>query len=127
MILEGITELTIISINDRGIPNQERLAIQVNKDTDMGQYAVLIGVKAEKGFAYPINDNLYWFGDGQVSKGDWVFLYTGKGKPRATDIPNQNQKIYTIHWGRDYTILNDTNIVPILLRADGVIVPTAPE
>jgi len=123
MILETLTELTISSISDRGIPNEEKMLIEVNQDTDMGKYCVLLGIDGGDGYIRPINDNLYWFGNGQVYKGDWIFLYTGQGEPRTTDIPNQLQKMYSLHWGRDFTLLNDVNIVPAIIRADGIRMP----
>lgn len=123
MIVETIAELTIVDVYDRGVPNQERIALQANEMLNMGQFGIMLGVRASEDSAYPIKDNLYWFGDGYVSKGDWIFLYTGPGEPRTSEIPNAQNKMYTVHWGRDSTVLGEPNIVPMLFRVDAVQVP----
>ena len=69
-----------ISVADRGVPNRERIAIFVEETTNMGQYGVMVGHSAVDRTAIPYQDNLFWFGDGIVNKGDWILLYTGKGK-----------------------------------------------
>jgi len=125
MNVETITELFVVGVFDRGIPNQERIVVKANEKVNMGQYGVMLGVKGANGTAFPISDNLYWFGDGYVFKGDWVFLYTGPGKPKTSELPNTKDKLYTIHWGRNVTVLGDENVVPILFRVDAVHVPSS--
>jgi hypothetical protein len=127
VIVETITELTVVGVYDRGVANQERIVLQANEMLNMGQFGVMLGVKGADGTAFPIKDNLYWFGDGYVFKGDWVFLYTGPGEGRTTELPNSQEKMYTVHWGRDTTVLIDTNIVPILFRVDSIQVPVDAE
>jgi hypothetical protein len=92
----------------------------------MGQYGVMLGIRAEPGWAIPIPDNLFWFGDGLVSKGDMLFLYTGPGEPRVSELPSLKIKTYVLHWGRKQTILTLPDIVPILCRLDAVFVHTEP-
>jgi hypothetical protein len=112
--------VNIVGVFDRGMPNQERIVLLVNEPVDMGQYGILLGVRAQGRFAYPIRDNFYWFGDGFVSKGDWIFVYTGPGESRTAELPNNRQKLYSVHWGRDKTILHQSEIIPILFRVDAV-------
>lgn len=120
MIVETIAELVIVGVFERGVANEERIVLQANETINMGQYGMMLGVKGADGTAFPIRDNLYWFGDGFVYKGDWIFLYTGPGEPKTSNLPNSNDKIYTLHWGRETTILRDENIVPILFKVDAV-------
>lgn len=123
MIVGDILELSVVGVFDRGVPNKERIALLVNETLNLGQYGLMVGVRASEGTAFPIRDNLLWFGDGLVSKGDWVFVYTGPGEARATTLPNTNERVFSIHWGRKQTFLHDRNLVPILFRVDAVQVP----
>ena len=120
MILPEITELQIIGIYDRGVANQERIAIQAKQSLNLGQYGIMLGGKNISGQMIPYNDNLFWFGDGVVQQGDWLYIYTGPGKARVNDIPGQSEKIYTIHWGKGSTILALSDITPILFRVSAI-------
>ena len=120
LIVGDIRELTVQGAFDRGVPNQERIVLQANEIVNMGQFALLLGIRREMGSAIPIFDNFYWFGDGILSRGDWIFVYTGPGKARVNDVPNTNEKIYTVHWGRGETVLTSIEVVPALIRIDAV-------
>lgn len=123
MIVNLITEITILGVFDRGIPNQERIVLLANEDVNLGQYGLMIGIRAQNGTAFPIRDNLFWFGDGIINRGDWLFVYTGPGEPKVTTLPNTQEQLYSIHWGRTQTILHHRDLVPILFRVDAVKVP----
>lgn len=123
MRVQDITELTVVGVHDRGLPNQERIVLSVNQVVDLGQYGIMIGVKGASGTGFPIKDNLLWFGDGIVYPGDWLFVYTGPGQAKSSELPNSTSKLYSIHWGRQMTILGDNGLVPILFRVDAVQVP----
>ncbi|HEX9879313.1 MAG TPA: hypothetical protein VGB25_03865 [Candidatus Binatia bacterium] len=120
MIVDLITELSLVGVYDRGVPNEERIVLVARDSINMGQYGVMLGIRSVAGSAFPIRDNLLWFGDAQLTNGDWIFIYTGPGEPRSTNLPGINTKIYTVHWGRDKTVLHDQNVVPILFRVDAV-------
>jgi hypothetical protein len=122
MIVSLITEFTV-SVFDRGVPNEERIVLLVNERLNLGQYGLMIGIRGPAGMAVPIKDNMLWFGDGIVNKGDWIFVYTCPGEPKATTLPNTQEHLYSIHWGRKETILHHHDLVPILFRVDAVIVP----
>lgn len=120
MIVGLITELSIVGVFSRGIANEERIVIRANEMIQIGQYGVMIGVRLGQMFASPVQDNLLWFGDGILNKGDWIFIYTGPGNARVTDLPNSQEKLYSIHWGRERTFLSSTDLVPVLFRVDAV-------
>lgn len=122
MILDYITEISIHSIPDRGIPNRERIILYIRENLNIGQFGIMLGLKTEGGAAYPMRDNLFWFGDVYLQGGDWIFLYTCPGSPRTFPIPNTNNTVYIIHWGREKTILANPELTPILFRIDSVIV-----
>jgi hypothetical protein len=124
IILEHLEEITVQDVIDRGIANKERIALRVNTSVNLGRYGLLIGIRGSTdGEAWPINDNFFWFGEGIVMPGDWIFVYTGPGQPRKDKLPNTEQYLYTLHWGKKTTVFADMNLVPILFRMDGVRVP----
>ncbi|WKZ33090.1 MAG: hypothetical protein QY316_01390 [Thermodesulfobacteriota bacterium] len=120
MFVNLLTEIKTVDVYDRGIANQERIVLYINENLNLGQYGIMLGIRAGNGSAFPIRDNLFWFGDGIVNKGDWIYIYTGPGQPTVTPLPNTNEKLYSVHWGRKETILNNREIVPIIFRTDVV-------
>lgn len=125
MIVAGLTEITVIEVYDRGIPNKERILISINEKVNMGQYGLMLGVSSISKFAIPIRDNLLWFGDVELQEGDFVYVYTGSGEARVNEFPD-GKNLYTVHWGKPQTILARSEIVPILFRVDAVDVADLP-
>lgn len=126
MILSHIPELDIVGIFDRGVPNKERIVIRPTREVNMGQFGLLLGIKKGNGLASPIWDHFLWFGDGTIKPPEWIFIYTGQGVPRqAKNIPT-GEPAAVIHWNKKTTILNDSNIAPILIRVDGVNIAEVP-
>ena len=126
MIVGPINELSVVDVYERGVPNAERIVIGVNEPVNMGQFGLLLGVRQQQGSAYPLRDNFFWFGDGYVRKGDWILVYTGPGESRTTELPGTSTKAYSLHWGREQTVLILQEIVPILFRLDAVNIPAQP-
>ncbi|MEW8026565.1 MAG: hypothetical protein AB2792_20690 [Candidatus Thiodiazotropha sp.] len=127
MIVAGLSELQLFSVADRGIPNSERIPIQVREHTDMGQFGLMVGVSSNNGFAMPIRDNLFWFGDGTVNPGDWILVYTGNGAPQKLDWHTPpGSKLYVVHWGRDKTMFANSQVVPVLFKAGSILVDQPP-
>jgi hypothetical protein len=131
MMVATIEELTIMSVLDRGIPNRECIAIRANENVNLGQFGLMVGVYGGEGKgAWPLKDNLLWFGDGWIKKDDWLFVHTGSGHPQVTHGTNGAETLYSIYWGREHTVFHADKLVPILFRVDAVNVedpPTAPE
>lgn len=127
MIVADLTELTVMAILERGVPNEECIAIQANERINLGQYGIMLGVYAQLNSAIPLKDNLFWFGDGFIEKGDWLFIYTGIGEPRKSTPEDEDINLYTIFWGKSKTVFANTNIVPLLFRVDAVDVISPPE
>lgn len=123
MIVSSIIELNVRGVFDRGHPNLERIAIYVNSPLNIGQYGIMIGIKGDAGSAFPIKDHMFWFGDGYLSAGDWIFIYTGAGSTSISNIPGGGSKLYSVHWGKPATLFHAAEIVPILFKVDAVLVP----
>ena len=127
MIVSALTELTVVTILDRGLPNQECIAIKVNERVDLGQYGIMLGMYSHSKLAMPFQDNLFWFGDGYVDKGDWIFVNTGDGQPRSSRTNDQMNNVYSVFWAKQSTVFANSNIVPILFKVDAVDVFAPPE
>ena len=127
LIVGDVTELGIVTIFDRGVANKECIAVAVREAVNMGRYGLMIGqhdATASRN-SIPFFDNLFWFGDGVVNAGDWLFVYTGPGAPH-TSLDGVN-KLYTLHWGKRHTMFANTTVVPILFRVDAVNILLPPE
>lgn len=120
MIVGAIDAIQLVCVLERGIPNKECIAFKVLESVDMGQFGVMLGVSLPSGYANPIRDALYWFGDGLASVGDWILLYTGGGEPRVTPDTDDGTKTYVLHWGRSATLFANSAIVPVLFRVDAI-------
>jgi len=127
MIVGDILELKILGVYDRGIPNKERIVITVEASVNMGQFGLMLGVRAQNASATPITDNMFWFGDGFVRKGDMLFLYTGPGHATTNQIPNSLASFYSLHWGKMTTVFANPTTLPILFRVDAVDIPFDPQ
>ncbi len=120
MIVGTIGELSIVSILDRGVPNKECIAIQANESVNMGQFGMMLGQYATDGTAIPYFDHMFWFGDGFVKSGDWLFLFTGSGVPRKAKATNGINETFSVFWGKPTTVFAETLTVPMLFRVDAV-------
>lgn len=107
--------LSILDVVDRGVPNSERVPIRVEAHCALGNFWLGIGLRQDVGRVFPINDNLFWLGNGYLTPGDWIFVYSGRGAPRRNAIPNQPNTIYTMHWNRSEVLFQSEELHPILI------------
>lgn len=124
MIIYSIDELQLVGVFDPGVANLERIVLRVAERIDLGHYGLMLGVRGTEGAAFPLRDNLLWFGNGWVNKDDWLFVYTAPGEGRVTNLPNADSKLFSIHWGKKQTVFQNRDLLPILFRMDGVQVLT---
>ena len=127
MIVADITEIALVGVFDRGVPNKERIVLVVQDGPlNLGQYGIMLGWAGDTCSAYPLRDNLYWFGDMVLPARTWLFLYTGAGRPTKTTIWN-GETGFVLHWGRPDTVMADSNMIPVLFRVDAVAVGETPQ
>ncbi|MEX0327335.1 MAG: hypothetical protein AB3N07_01320 [Ruegeria sp.] len=116
--------LELVGVFDRGEPNLERVAIRANLVTELRTFFLGVGLRKDGGAFDPINDNSFWLGQGYVGPNDWIMVYTGKGTPRSSKLPNQDYSIYSMHWGRNSVLFEMDDLVPYLYALDHVRLPT---
>ena len=126
MIVQSLTELTVAAILNRGVPNKECVSLKANEAVNMGQFGLMLGRYGQGSSAVPYFDNLFWFGDGLIKPGDWLFVYTGSGKASKIPAANGVNEIFSLFWGKPTTLFAESIITPILFRVDAVSVPPPP-
>lgn len=115
--------LSIYEVQDIGVPNLERIAIRVDTSCDIGDYCLLIGHQSPDGTASPIKDHMLWFGRGWVNHGDWLFVYSGPGQTRVNPIPNSNNRVFSIYWGKEHTVFQNRALLPMLCKLTDIALP----
>ena len=109
-------KIKIRDLIDAGIPNQERIVIDVLENTDIGQYALSsVRVSAKPDGYFTVPNSFYWFPDGPVKKGDVVVLYTKSGA-RSTTNNQDRSTSHFYYWGNPNTIFTDQPTIPVLLE-----------
>ncbi len=127
MIVNDIPEISIVAVLGRGLPNEESIALRVREGVNLGQYGIMLGIYQHSKLARPLQNSLFWFGDGMVEKGDWIFVNTGEGQPRCSQTTDGLNHIFSVFWNKTATVFANSNLVPILFRIDGVEVLEPPE
>jgi hypothetical protein len=120
MFLPPISELSLLGVADRGVPNQERVILRPTEPVDLGRFAVLVGFTQDNGLVLPLWDNMFWFGELTVPTPSWIFLFTGPGQFQFSTIPGSQQPAYSFHWGRRITVFNDPKLVPLIVSIAAV-------
>jgi hypothetical protein len=119
--LPSIIGIELIGVADPGIPNQERIIIRAQY-VNLAQYAVIVGLKNEKGLINPTPDHFYWLGDVEISESTWIIIYTGPGSFKVTKAEGTGEIVHVAHLGKDKTIFNNANVVPAIINLGGIIV-----
>lgn len=107
--------LKIVSIIDRGVPNQERLHLSVLAAANLNFYAVFDTTKIDNNTVVAIPRRAYWFTEHVVSPGDHVILYTKAG----TESVSRRTDGYSNHffyWGLRNTIWGDPKSCAVLVE-----------
>lgn len=107
--------IKISSIVDTKNLDKERIVFKVIEDDFLGAYQVYKSKKiGEKGVSSKL-DNVYWFPDKEVKKGDLVVLYTKVGV--NTEKKNEDAtSTYFFYWQMNATLWNNSNEVVVLSR-----------
>lgn len=122
MILLDIHELKIIGVEDRNIPNKERIVIQPTIQVNLAQFGLFLGHRHPNDTVTPLPDQFFWFGEVTIQPLSWIFVYTGPGKFRQTTEQNTGAPAYVFHWGKQTTVLGHQDIAPTIFRLDGILI-----
>ena len=108
-------KLSILSIQDAGNIERERIVIKANEDVDIGDFAIFAARKSSKGgVAGGTVPFAYWLPDKTIKAKDLVVLYTKSGV-RSEKGDSLGNTSYFYYWG--YTKPKWTNdVIPVLVR-----------
>jgi|ERR1035437_659135 hypothetical protein len=120
MIIPPIFELGSVSVVDSSVKNQERIIFRPTEPINLSQIGIMIGWKNENGIIIPLNNSFFWFGEIEISPPCWIVIYTGKGTFQMLKHEQTGHPIYVFYWGRDVTIFNLREIVPVVFKMGGV-------
>ena len=116
-------DIKVLSLRDAGTP-KERLLIRVLHDCNLKGYMVVDNTYDDNGRVSNVNRHVFIFPDCEVTAGNIVRLYTGKGRNRIFDA-NYGRDIvtyYNFYWGFDEetTVWNLNGDMPYLVHYDEV-------
>lgn len=121
ILLFPVPELRLISVEDAGVPNRERVVLESNEGVNLGRFALVVAVRQNQA-ANLVPDLFFWLGEREVPAAKRINVYTGP-TPAAT-LLDYGKPDLNLYWGRDYTIFTDSSLVPVLLRMGSGIVGT---
>lgn len=119
--LPSIIGIELIGVADPGIANQERIVLRAQY-VNLAQYALIVGVKNDKGLINPTPDHFYWLGNVEISEATWIIIYTGSGSFKVTKSSETGELVYVSHLGKEKTIFNSANVVPAIINIGGILV-----
>lgn len=115
--------LKLKSIEAAGNYDKERIVMQVETRTedtdelDLGHYAIFgcrFSTDAEPAPLAGVFDLGYWFNKKKLEPGDYVVLYSKRGKRAEKSLPNGSTSHF-FYWGSEITIW-DGNVRPVLVQ-----------
>jgi hypothetical protein len=107
--------LKIVSIVDRGVPNQERLHLSVFAPSNLVNYVVFGSQRILPNSVKTPPDFAYWFANMPVYPGDQVVLYTGPGQTKVEQRSDGKWNRF-LYWGLSSTVWHDPNSCAVLLE-----------
>lgn len=107
-------DIFLHSVAERGVPNRERVVLQVTAPCNTASYALLVGTSTINGEALPFSDNFFWIGDALLTTNDWIFVYTGHGEGRMDQT--KDGRLFSVYMNRDLTVFHNPAVVPILIQ-----------
>jgi hypothetical protein len=108
--------IKLIGIEGIGDINRERIVLKALRETDIGDYAILLSKRSEEGIPTGGSiESAFWFPNRDLKPGDLVILYTKSGKRGQKSIGEEKTShFYYWDWGRP---IWTTKTIPVLLHA----------
>lgn len=132
--MQKIDALQILSVQDHGVANQERIVIYARQMCDLSEYCLILALPTPDGGLIPVKDHMLWFGQGWVAAGDCVSVFTGSGSTTIHTLDSNPvpgavpARLINMHWGKQHTIFQNRALTPMLIRVAGTatLAPEAP-
>lgn len=110
-------KMEIASIHEQGKRNEEYVRIKVLEACDLKYYIVTDTTYSSDSTISNKLRHMYWFKTKAVEKGDYVFLYTGRGENRSY-ANNVQTTTHVFYWGLDSAVWNDDGDGAILFQVN---------
>ena len=99
-------KLKILSIQEAGRASQECVRLKVIGDCNLGHYMLAdTTYTGERAISNKLR-HIHWFADEKASEGDFIWLYTGKGKNTKRGN-NSNTTTHVRYWGLESAVWNN--------------------
>ena len=109
--------IILSQIIDPGIPNDERISLNVTTPDNVGKYVAFLTSETAPGRIKSKPMDTYWFPDQEVNTGDIIILYTRIGV--SYNINNQlGTKTFFYFWGQPNTIFTKSKDAVAILKID---------
>ena len=126
-LFPSITEFARLEVLDRGVPNKERIAFRAETTVDTGRFALVLAARVPgTALVMTLPDSSLWLGSKTLSENDWVMMYTGAGTAKTLPPAGGYGSVHIGYWGKDTTVLHDPNVVPVIWRLSGILIPEMP-
>jgi hypothetical protein len=120
MVIPPLLEIGAVMVSDSGVANYERVVFRPTEPINLAQFGVMVGLRQPNGMTTPLRDFFFWFGDLEVRPPCWVVLYTRKGEYKQEPYQKTGEPVYYFHWGRETTLFNIQEIIPLVFRMGGI-------
>lgn len=94
-------------VDNSKIPQKERVVLRAAQEVDLKGYAVVDRTFDPKGKVSNEFRHIFVFPSLTVLKGEWVLLYSGKGKYSKVKLASIKDPIHRLFWGSDHCVWND--------------------
>lgn len=109
-------EIKIKSIGDKGDLSNERIGLEVLKNSELKYYLLFMTSKTDNGFSNQSNKT-YWFIPQKVTAGDNIVIYSKSGKPSIKPNPD-GTKTHFLYWGLNESMFNSDKAKVVLINAN---------
>lgn len=99
--------LEISAIRNKGRQDEEYVELRATEACDLRFYIVADTTYTSEASVSNMLRHTYWFTSYQVAKGDYVFLYTGRGS-HVTFANKAGTVTHVFFWGLGSAVWNDT-------------------
>jgi hypothetical protein len=110
--------LKLKAIRDRGVLSNERVAINVLHDDDIGNYMICSVETTDDNQLTNIIKRTWWFPDKEVKAGDLVVLYTKKGVDKER-VHKTGSTTHFFYWGLPEPIWSHSDSSTVLIESGG--------
>ncbi len=115
MGLPQLFDIAVEAVIARGLANQERIVLRVNRDTFTANVGLMLGYRQTNGTMIPLRDRMYWLGGGSVGAGSIINVYTGSGEQKTFENGNGTWT-YNLFWGLQFVAFDVPQVEAVLFR-----------